>query len=166
MDDDFTGLHGREPQDLSASAHSHTEYIMFFCSCPLIWKSQLQTETAFNTFHAEHVALLSAIQNLITIQQILQELVHCLYMTYTTPVIHAEVLEYNNSAYLLAMTHCLSELSKHLNVKWNFFWEYEDEGHANISHCSSNVNEQTIPQKVWFLRDLKRIEKVIMAGDH
>ena len=32
VDADFTGLHGREPQDLSASAHSHTEYIMFFCS--------------------------------------------------------------------------------------------------------------------------------------
>ena len=68
MDADFAGLHGREPQDLSASAHSHTGYIMFFCSCPLIWKSQLQTETALSTFHAEHVALSAAIQNLITIK--------------------------------------------------------------------------------------------------
>ena len=39
------------------------EYIMFFCSCPLIWKSQLQTETALSTFHAEYVALCSAIRN-------------------------------------------------------------------------------------------------------
>ena len=61
VDADFTGLHGREPQDLSASAHFHTGYIMFFCSCPLIWKSQLQTETALSTFHAEYVALSLAI---------------------------------------------------------------------------------------------------------
>ena len=68
MDADFAGLHGREPQDLSASACSHTGYIMFFCSCPLIWKSQLQTETALSTVHAEYVALSSAIRKLITIQ--------------------------------------------------------------------------------------------------
>ena len=66
---------------------------MFFCSWPLIWRSQLQTETALSTFHAEYVALSSAIQKLITIQRVLQELVHCLHNTYTTPVIHAEVLK-------------------------------------------------------------------------
>ena len=59
MDADIAGLHGREPQDLST--HSHARHIMFFCSCPLIWKSQLQTETALSTFHAEYVALSSAI---------------------------------------------------------------------------------------------------------
>ena len=68
VDDDFAGLHGREPQDLCASACSCIGYIMFFCSCPLIWKSQLQTETALSTFHAEYVALSSAIRKLITIQ--------------------------------------------------------------------------------------------------
>ena len=68
MDADFAGLHEREPQDLSASACSHTGYIMFFCSCPLIWKSQLQPESALSTFHAEYVALSSAIQELITVQ--------------------------------------------------------------------------------------------------
>ena len=101
-DADFAGLHGREPQDLCASTCSHTGYIMFFCSCPLIWKSQLQTETALSTLHAEYVALSSAIRRLITIQQVLQELVHCLHFSYITPVIHAGIVEDNNSAYLLA----------------------------------------------------------------
>ena len=68
VDADFTGLYGREHQDLSTSTHSQTGYIMFFCSYPLIWKSQLQTETALSTFHAEYVGLSSAIQKLITIQ--------------------------------------------------------------------------------------------------
>ena len=94
---------------------------MFFCSCPLIWKSQLQTETAPSTFHTEYVALSSAIRKLITIQQVLQELVQCLHLTYTTPVVHAEVFEDSNSAYLLATNHCLSECLKQLNFKWHFF---------------------------------------------
>ena len=61
VDADFAGLHEREPQELSASACSGTGYIIFFCSYPLIWKSQLQMETALRTFHAEYVALSSAI---------------------------------------------------------------------------------------------------------
>ena len=61
VDTDFAGLHGREPLDLSASVCSRTGYIMFIYSCPLIWKSQLQTKTALRTFHAEYVALSSAI---------------------------------------------------------------------------------------------------------
>ena len=68
VDADCTGLHGREPQNLSATVCSHTGYMIFFWSCPLIWKSQLQTETALSTFHAEHVALSSTIQKLITMQ--------------------------------------------------------------------------------------------------
>ena len=58
VDADFTGLHDREPQDLSARAHSCTGYIMFLCSCPLNWKSQLQTETALSAFQSEYVARL------------------------------------------------------------------------------------------------------------
>ena len=86
---DFAGLHGGEHQHLSASACSHLGHIMFFCSCPLIWKCKLRTETALSSFRAEYVALTSAIRKLITIQCVLQELVHCLHLSYTNPVIHA-----------------------------------------------------------------------------
>ena len=30
------------------------------------------------------------------------------------------------------------EQSKHLNVKWHFFWEYVDDGHVKISKCSTD----------------------------
>ena len=59
-------------------------------------------------------------------------------MTYTTPVIQAEVFEDNNLVYLLATNHCLSEHSKLLNAEWHFFWEYVDEGHVKISRCSTD----------------------------
>ena len=59
-------------------------------------------------------------------------------MTYTPPVIHPEVVEDNNSAYLLATNRCLSEHLKHCNGKWHFFWEYVDEGHVKISKCRTD----------------------------
>ena len=62
-------------------------------------------------------------------------------MTYTTLVIHAEVFQDNNSAYLLAMNHCLSECSKSINIRCHFFWEYVHEGHVKISKCSTSEQQ-------------------------
>ena len=52
VDADFLGLHGSENQDDPVSVKSRTGYVIFFGGCPLLWKSQLQTETALSTFHA------------------------------------------------------------------------------------------------------------------
>ena len=86
-------------------------------------------------------------------------------MTYTTPVIHAEGFEDNNSAYLLATNNFLSEHSKYLNVKWHFFWEYVDEEHVKILKCSTDEQQADYLAKGWFKTNLKIIEKVIRAGD-
>ena len=60
IDTDFTGLHGQESENNPLSARSRTGYILFFCGCPLLWKSQLQSEMALSTFHVEYVALSTA----------------------------------------------------------------------------------------------------------
>ena len=57
VDTDFMGLHGCEHQDNPTRKMSRTGYIINFGGCPLIWKSQLQTEVALSTIHAEYVAL-------------------------------------------------------------------------------------------------------------
>ena len=100
----------------------------------------------------------------ITIQQVLQELVHCLHLLYTTPVIHAEVFEDNNSAYLLAMNHCLSDPNTLMLSAISFGNTWMQDMSKSPSAAQMN-NEQTISQEVWFLRNLKIIEKIIRAGD-
>ncbi|KAL7571814.1 hypothetical protein ACA910_002899 [Epithemia clementina (nom. ined.)] len=123
VDADFVGLHGREPQDNPISARSRTGYIIFFCGCPLMWKSQLQTETALSTFGAEYVALSSGLRTLIPLQRVLQDMVNMLEHHSPTPTVHSEVFEDNSSAYLLANNQRLSNRSLHLNVKYHHFWE-------------------------------------------
>ena len=39
------------------------------------------------------------------------------------------------------MNNCLSEHSKHINVKCPFFWKYVDEGHAKTSKCSTEEQQ-------------------------
>ena len=68
VDADFAGLHGQESENNPLSARSRTGYILFFCGCPVLWKSQLQSEMALSTFHAEYVALSAAMRQLIVVQ--------------------------------------------------------------------------------------------------
>ena len=68
VDADFAGLHGQESENNPLRARSRTGYILFFCGCPLLWKSQLQSEMALSTFHAEYVVLSMAMRQLIVVQ--------------------------------------------------------------------------------------------------
>ena len=102
IDANFAGLHGQESENNPLSARSRTGYILFFCDFPLLWKSQLQSETALSTFHVEYVALSMAMKQLIVVQRVLQVLVDCVKFVAKTPTIHTEVFEDNNSAFLLA----------------------------------------------------------------
>ena len=52
VDADFAGLHGQEPDHLPESARSRTGYVITLGGCPVIWKSQLQSEIALSTTHA------------------------------------------------------------------------------------------------------------------
>jgi hypothetical protein len=133
VDADFCGLHGREPESNPVSARSRTGYIIHFGGCPLVWKSQLQTETALSTFHAEYVALATALRTVIWLQRVIDELLAAVELEGAPPVIHAEVFEDNNSTYLLANNQQLSPRSRHLNVKWHFFWEHVSNGGIKVS---------------------------------
>ena len=83
-------------------------------------------------------------------------------MTYTTPVIHAEVFEDNNSAYLLAMNHSLSLSLSAPNtlmlsgISFGNVWMKDMSKSPSVAQMN---NKQTISQKVWFLRNKEKIEK-------
>ena len=137
VDADFAGLHGREHQDNPVSSKSRTGYVIFFCGCPLVWKSQLQTETALSTFHAEYVALSIALRQVLTTQRILETMVKFITFPSSTPRIHAEAFEDNNSALLLANNQRLTDRSKFLNTKWHHFWEAVNEKRITVSRIES-----------------------------
>ena len=141
MNADFAGLHGRDPQEMPTSACSCTGYIMFFGGCPLLWKSQLQTETALSTFHTEYVALAAAMHQLIVVQRVLQDLAACLLLKPKQPKIHATVHEDNASAHALANNQRLSDQSKSLNTKYHFFWEWINGGMASMVKCSTDEQQ-------------------------
>ena len=64
------------------------------------------------------------------------------------------------------MNHCLSEHSKHLNVKWYFFLECVDDGQVKISKCSTDEQQADYLTKRLVSEKFEIIEKVIKARDH
>ena len=138
VDADFMGLHGHEYQDNPMSAKSRTGSIINFGGCPLIWKSQLQTEVALSTFHAEYVTLSQALHKVLWIQCLFTEINSILALRIVVPTIHAEVFEDNNAALILATKQCISNRSCALNCKWHWFWqEVKDNKSITISKVST-----------------------------
>jgi hypothetical protein len=70
-DADFAGLYKREPDRSVDSARSRTGYIIKFCGCPLVCKSQLQTEISLSTLEAEYSSLSQALRTLLPLKRML-----------------------------------------------------------------------------------------------
>ena len=78
VDADFAGLHGRDPDREPSSAKSRTGYIITLGGCPILWKSQLQTEISLSTLEAEYSALSASLRTVLPLKSMLTEVVHAL----------------------------------------------------------------------------------------
>ena len=70
-DADFAGLYGREDCQDPHCVRSRTGYLITVNKCPILWKSQLQTEISWSTMEAEYVAPSSACRDVIPIRKLL-----------------------------------------------------------------------------------------------
>jgi hypothetical protein len=123
VDADFAGLYKREPDAESESARSRTGYIIMLGGCPLIWKSQLQTEISLSTLEAEYSALSYSLKALLPLKRLLKGVATVLKLDQTLQAtILAEVFEDNKGAYYLATNHRLTNRTKYFHVKWHWFW--------------------------------------------
>jgi hypothetical protein len=116
-DADFAGLYKREPDRSVDSARSRTGYIIKLSGCPLVWKSQLQTEISLSTLEAEYSALSQALRTLLPLTRLLL----CIAQTVG---LHSEV-----QASILAKVFednqdRLTNRTKYFHVKWHWFWYY------------------------------------------
>lgn len=73
-DADFAGLYGHEDSQDPHCARSRTGYVIRAFSCPILWRSKLQTEIALSTMEAKYVALSTACKDLIPSIALVKEL--------------------------------------------------------------------------------------------
>ena len=142
VDADFSGnwdhIMAAEDRDTARSRHG---YIIKYMGCPIIWKSQLQTEIALSSTESEYTGLSYALRDAIPIMSILQEMqTFGLSVTPENAKIYCRVFEDNSGAIEMANTHKYRPRTKHLNVKLHHFRDYINSGQITVHKI--NTTEQ------------------------
>jgi len=125
VDADFAGLYKRENARDPTAVKSRYGYVIKLGNCPLLWRTKLISEICLSTLEAEYVGLSKCMRVVIPTYELVKEISSTLLNLTTgpTPTISATVFEDNNGALNLATKQQITDRTKHLLIKWHFFWE-------------------------------------------
>jgi hypothetical protein len=134
VDADFSGnWDPTAPHSDRDTARSRHGYIVMYEGCPMIWKSQLQTEIALSSTESEYIGISYAMREVIPIMELLKEMKRENFPIFKTkPKLHCKVFEDNSGALEMAKTHKYRPRTKHLNVKLHHFRDYVTRGEISI----------------------------------
>ena len=133
VDADFSGNWNQSDSLNRDTARSRHGYIIMYMGCPVIWKSQLQTEIALSSTESEYIGLSYALREVIPIMETLKEMKRLKFpIKSTIPKIHCKVFEDNSGALEMAKTHKYRPRTKHINVKFHHFRDYVTRGEISI----------------------------------
>jgi hypothetical protein len=79
VDADFAGLFSTENRQDPTSVKSRTGYVILFQGAPLLWVSKMQTQIALSTMEAEYIALSQSMRDLISIREVLKEIMSIVF---------------------------------------------------------------------------------------
>ena len=108
VDTSFTGNWDKQDAQTGDrdTARSRHGYIILYYGCPLIWKSQLQTEIAISSTESEYTGLSYALRETIPLMALLEELREQHFPVDQTKVsLQCKVFEDNSGAIEIATNH-------------------------------------------------------------
>jgi len=143
VDADFAGNWDPSEYEDCDTARSRHGYYITFAGCPILWKSQLQTEVALSSTESKYTGLSYALREAIPIMGPFQEM-----MDRKVPIgssrakVHCKVFEDNTGALEIARVHKFRPRTKHLNCRLHHFRSYVGEGPGKISIHKIHTLEQ------------------------
>ena len=109
---------------------STSGYVFLISDAAISWRSKKQSCVALTTAEAEYMALASATQEAIWLQQLLSEL-DC------KPPGPMVILENNQAAICMAKNPQFHGRAKHVDIKYHFIREYVANADVKLEYCSS-----------------------------
>jgi hypothetical protein len=103
-DADFAGMYGHEKPVDPSCVKSCTGFVITFADVPILWKSQLQTETALSTMEAEIIALSACCRDLFPIIDMIESVTRQVNLPIGETTMKLSVHEDNSGALALAKT--------------------------------------------------------------
>ena len=136
VDSDFCGLFNQEDERDPNSARSRMGYVIRFCGCPVIWKSQLMTAITQSTTEAEYQALSAALRVFLPLKMLIEEMIEQMCSSALEgAVVRATVFEDNQSAYYLATNQRITNRTRYFLTKWHWFWDQYNSKQFDIQKC-------------------------------
>ena len=165
VDADFSGnwdsKNAAQDRDTARSRHG---YIISYKGCPIIWKSQMQTEIALSSTESEYMGLSYALREAIPIMDLLKEMQkHKFPIGKTKASIHCKVFEDNSGALEMAKTHKYRPRTKHLNVKYHHFRDYITRGNISVHKIDTSDQCADYLTKPVNLEVLSKLRKRVMG---
>ena len=119
---------------------SRTGYIIMYAGCPVVWCSKLQTEIALSTMEAKYIALSQAMQEVIPLVNLMDELESLILFFNLTPEIGCKMFEDNQSCIIVAESARLTPRTKHIAIKYHHFCQFVKNGSIKMYHIG--IKEQ------------------------
>jgi hypothetical protein len=114
---------------------SWTGYVIMYSNCPILWVSHLQTEIALSTAKAEYIALSQALQDVIPLITLLQEINNVFPVHMKTPTFLCKVHKDNQLCFTMATSQRFTPCTKHIALKYHHFCSHVKQGAVQVSNC-------------------------------
>ena len=164
VDADFSGNWDPKESWDRDTARSRHGYIVKYEGCPLLWKSQLQTEITLSSTESEYTGLSYGLREVIPVIEIIKEMKQFGFpIQPETPKIYCKVFEDNSGALEMASTHKYRPRTKHLNVKLHHFRDYITRGEISIHPIDTAMQQADYLTKPVNYDTLSRLRKLVMG---
>ena len=164
VDADFAGNWDPKESNERDTARSRHGYVINYEGCPIMWKSQMQTEIALSSTESEYTGLSYALREAIPIMQTMQEMRrHGFPINKTENKVFCTVFEDNSGAIEMANHHKYRPRTKHLNVKLHHFRDYVTRKEIIIRSINTKDQPADLLTKGLNVELTKRHRKFIMG---
>ena len=158
---DWDPVEAAHDRDTARSRHG---YIINYAGCPLLWKSQLQTEVALSSTESEYTGLSYALRDAIPIMQLLKEMKRRGFpISAPQARVHCHVFEDNSGALEMARIHKYRPRTKHLNVRLHHFRDYVERKEISIHPISTYEQPADFLTKALNEETLQRHRRTVLG---
>ena len=165
VDADFAGLWNHEDDQDPVCVKSRNRLCVTIAGCPVHWSLKLQSEIALSTLEVEYIALSTAMQEMLPMCRLFQEIGSVMKLKLEEKgLLHSVIFEDNNGALGLATLPKLTPQTKHIAVKYHFFKDHigEDKG-IRIAKIESEFQKANIFTKGLPSKDFEQIQELMMG---
>ena len=135
-----------------------------YAGCPIVSKSQLQTEIALSTTEAEYTGLSYSLSEAIPLMELLKEMRKKGIDVIDHKVkVHFKVFEDNSGAIEMAVVHKWRPRTKHLSTKLHHFRSYVNSGEVSVHKIDTSLQPADVLTKPLNSELLQRHQKTIMG---